>query len=254
MKPTPTHEVSRAHGGVAALPPTRWSLVARAGDRNRTAWTDDLETITRLYRPVLVQHLIFNLRVSPDRAEDLVQTFLLEKLLTQNVLRQAAPEKGRFRSFIVKVFSNFAIAQLRHQQAQKGRPASPDAARLDDLPELSSGEAPLADLLDVLWAQQVLARTVDRMKEECRAKRRPMLWGVLEARLLGPIFEHSVPMPYEELVARFGLRSPSEASNLLITAKRMFVRVLSEVVRETVAHEREVEPEIRELKRILAKA
>ena len=60
-------------------------------------------------------------------------------------------------------------------------------------------------------------------------------------------------MPYEELVAKFGLRSPSEASNLLITAKRMFARVLREVVRETVADEAEVETEIMELKRILSR-
>ncbi len=61
------------------------------------------------------------------------------------------------------------------------------------------------------------------------------------------------PMPYDKLVARFGLRSPSEASNLLITAKRMFARALHEIVRETVSDDQDVEPEIRELKRILAK-
>ena len=216
-------------------------------------WTKDLEAITRLYRPVLVRHLVVNMRLPPDRAEDLAQTFLLEKVLSQNVLRQASPQKGRFRSFILKVFSNFALSQLRAQQAHKRRPSSPDAARLDDLPELPSGDAPLSDSFDVLWARQVLARTIDRIREECRSKKRQALWGVLEARILGPLLGNSEPMPYEKLVTRFGLRSPSEASNLLITAKRMFARVLREVVRETVADELDVEAEIMELRRILAK-
>jgi len=239
--------------GLAALPPTRWTMVARAGNRAGETWVADLETITLLYRPVLVGHLIFHLRISPDQAEDLVQTFLLEKLMEQNVLRQASPTKGRFRSFVLKVFSNFVMSQLRQQQAAKRRPSSPDAARLDDLPELPSGEAGLSDSFDALWARQVLARTVERMRDECRAKARPALWGVLEARIIGPIFNDAPLLPYEELVAQFGLRSPSEASNLLITAKRMFMRVLREVVRETVADERDVESEIRELKRVLSK-
>jgi RNA polymerase sigma-70 factor (ECF subfamily) len=217
------------------------------------AWTADLEAITRLYRPVLVRHLTFRLRVSPDRAEDLVQTFLLEKLLDQNVLRQASPAKGRFRSFLLKVFSNFVTSQLREQRALKRRPSSPDAERLDDLPELPSGDAPLSESFDVLWARQILTQTVERLRAECRSKERQVLLGVLEARILGPILDDSPLMPYEELVARFGLRSPSEASNLLITAKRLFARVLREVVRETVANEGDVEPEIQELKRILAK-
>lgn len=229
-------------------------MVARSGDRERESWTEALGAITLLYRPVLVRHLTLNLRVPPDRAEDLVQAFLCEKLLDQNVLRQAAPEKGRFRSFILKMFSNFARDRLRQQQALKRGPTHPDAVRLDDLPDLPSGETPLSDSLDALWARQVLARTVERMRAECRSTDRPALFGVLEARTLGPILDDSAPMPYEELVARFGLRSPSEASNLLITAKRMFARTLREVVRETVADDRDVANEIQELKRILSKS
>lgn len=253
MKSSATQESSRPHGGLAALPLTRWSVIARAGDRERESWPDALESIALLYRPVLVKHLILRLRIPPDRAEDLVQKFLLEKLLEQNVLRQASSGKGRFRSFILKIFSNFAIGQLREQQAHKRRPSSPDAERLNDLPDLPSGEAALSDSLDVLWARQVLARTLDRIREECRIKDRQILWQVLEARILDPIFNHAPVMPYDELVAQFGLRSPSEASNLLITAKRMFVRVLQDVVRETVSDDREVNIEIKELHRILSR-
>jgi RNA polymerase sigma-70 factor (ECF subfamily) len=253
MKHTSTHTNSQSNGCLAALPPTLWTAVARAGDRAGDAWAVALEAITRLYRPVLVRHLIYRLRVSPDRAEDLVQIFLVEKLLGQNILRQASPQKGRFRSFLLKVFSNFVTDQLRQQQAHKRRPSSPDAERVDELPELASGEALLSDSFDVLWARQVLARTMERMRAECQSKERRVLWGVMEARILGPILNDSPLMPYEELVAQFGLRSPSEASNLLITAKRMFARVLREVVRETVADEAEVEAEIMELKRFLAK-
>ncbi len=43
-------------------------------------------------------------------------------------------------------------------------------------------------------------------------------------------------------------------SNLLITAKRMFARLLREAVNETVGTGRDVDAEIRDLKRILSKS
>ena len=253
MKHTPPRDASISIDCVSALPQTRWSVVARAGDRARASWSDDLQSITRLYRPVLVRHLVTHMQVPPDRADDLVQTFLFEKLLEQNVVRMASPDKGRFRSFILKTFSNFTRDELRRQQAQKRTPSHPDSDRIDDLPELPSGETPLSEALDALWARQVVQRALDLMREECRSPNRQNLWGVMEARIIGPIFDEAPPMPYEAFVAKFGLRSPSEASNLLITAKRMFIRSLRKAVRETVARDSEVEPEIMELKRVLSK-
>ena len=241
-----------AGGNVGELPPTRWSVVARAGNREGQAWTSALGELVTAYRPVLVRHLVANMRLPPDRAEDLVQAFLADKLLNQNILRQATREKGRFRSFLIKVFSNFVIGQLRSQQARKRRPMHAEAVPLDDLADLPSGETGLAAAFDAVWARQVLALTLDRMHAECLSGRRQPLWDLFDARILGPLLEHAAPMPYEEVVARFGLRSPSEASNLLITAKRMFVRTLHAVVRETVVADRDVEAEIRELKRVLA--
>ena len=236
----------------SALPPTRWSVVGRAGRRTGETWIEACESIASLYRPALVRHVTRQMRLAPERAEDLVQAFLVEKVLTQNVFRHASPAKGRFRAFILKTFGNYVVSQLRRQQARKRQPSSPCAVRLDDLPELPADDHPQSESLDVLWARHVLDQTVERVRQECLDKRRTVLWGVMEARILDPVVNGAPLVPYEELVVRFGLRSPSEASNLLITAKRMFARVLREVVRETVAADTDVDGEIRELKRILA--
>ena len=242
-----------AAGSVSNLPQTLWSDVARAGDRNAATWPEALDSITCAYRPVLVRHLVCRLRLAPDRDKDLVQTFLCEKILGQNVIRHATPARGRFRSFVLKVFTHFVRSQIREQQALKRRPSSPDAQRLDDLPEIPAADLPPSESFDILWARQVVQRALDLMREECRPPSRQSLWAVMEARVIGPIFDDAPPMPYDEFVAKFGLRSPSEASNLLITAKRMFIRSLRKAVRETVVDDGEVEAEIMELKRILAK-
>jgi hypothetical protein len=226
-------------------------VVARAGHCDSAVRVGALDAIVEIYRPVLVQFLVSRLRMPVERAEDFTQAFLVEKLLHQNVVPQASAGKGRFRSFILKVFTNFVKSRLREEQAVKRRHDSPDAVRLDDLPEFLSNTPLMSEVFDTLWARQLLARTIERVQAECLEKRREDLWQVLEDRVIGPAIDNTPSMPYDQFVARFGLRSPSEASNLLITAKRMFVRVLRETVRETVADAREVEPEIRELKRVL---
>ena len=97
-----------------------------------------------------------------------------------------------------------------------------------------------------------MATAVERMRSECAEKGRSDLWEVFSCRVLEPALEQAPIPSYEVLVQRFGFQSPSQASNLLITAKRMFHRALADTVRDTVADESQVEEEIRDLKAILA--
>ena len=77
------------------------------------------------------------------------------------------------------------------------------------------------------------------------------VWGVFQCRLLDPSLQGTAPVDYEELVARFGLQSPSQASNVLVTAKRTFARALRSVVGEYALGDDEIDAEIRELREIL---
>ena len=89
----------------------------------------------------------------------------------------------------------------------------------------------------------------------CDLLGRPDVWAVFRGRLMAPALEEARPLPYEELVERFGLRSPAQAHQLLTTAKRTFVRNLRAVVAEYVddpADEAQVDEEIADLERILS--
>ncbi len=253
MKSDAKEDRSVSARALSALSATRWSVVARAGDRGGGAWTEALETIARSYRPVFVRHLTGHMRIPPDQAEDLVQAFLLEKVLEKNVIRLASAKQGRFRSFFMKTFCNFVASQLRRQQARKRAPDHRAAERVEDHPELVAPDSAQKDAFDALWARQVLSAALERMRRECEAQGRTTLWRLFETRILAPLLDGETPVPYGILVRRFGLRSPSEASNLLITARRMFVRNLKAVVGETVADDRCVDAEILALKRALSK-
>jgi hypothetical protein len=62
------------------------------------------------------------------------------------------------------------------------------------------------------------------------------------------------PTPrYEELVKRFSLKSPTEGTNMLLTAKRIFERYMFEVVGEYEQKDQATKQEIAELKESLGR-
>jgi hypothetical protein len=110
-----------------------------------------------------------------------------------------------------------------------------------------------SDAFDVAWARGVIAESLRRMRCQCEMSGRSDLWGLFELRLADPILNGSEPVGYEQLVERFRLGSPAQASNLLITSKRMYARVLRAVVAEYAGNAEEIESELQELKAILAR-
>jgi len=205
-----------------------------------------------MYCPVLRGHLIRQMGFAPDDADDCVQSFVAQKVLGKNALSRADAARGRFRVFLLRAFRNFAIGEIRRRRA-RGRAAMHEGAlRLDEVPEIAAVGGRLGHALDVEWARRIMALAIERMGRECAEKGRSDLWEIFSCRVLEPALAHAPIPPYESLVRRFGFQSPSQASNLLITAKRMFRRALAATVRDTVGDEVQVEEEIRELKAILA--
>jgi hypothetical protein len=181
-----------------------------------------------------------------------VQNFVARKVMEKNMLASASAARGRFRVYLLKVFDNFAVSEIRRQKAKKRGPLNDQAVSLDGVPEAAVSDDRSHRAFDLDWARQTMARAVERMRSECDAKGRRDLWEVFTCRVLEPALDEAPQPSYEALVQRFGFQSPTQASNLLITAKRMFRRALTDVVRDTVADEAQVEQEIRDLKAVLA--
>ena len=91
------------------------------------------------------------------------------------------------------------------------------------------------------------------MQQQCEDAGRADLWGVFQCRLVVPLLKGSQPVSYEQLIEQFGLTSPAQASNILMTAKRMYARALRAVVAEYASDEEDIESELRDLRGILAR-
>jgi RNA polymerase sigma-70 factor (ECF subfamily) len=221
--------------------PTQWSLVLSAG---RAGNPEALEQLCRAYWPPVHAHL---LRQGIDRhqAQDLTQEFFA-RLLAGNSFAVVAPEKGRFRSFLLASLKHFQINEWKRGNTQKrggGRPLlSLDALdpALRDACEPRDDETP--DLAyDRRWAQTVIARVLARLRDDAAAV------GQAERHLaLEPYLQDGGGPAYGDTAAALGL-SEAAVKSAIHKLRRRFGMLLRAEITRTVEDPAEVEDEIRHL-------
>ena len=230
------------------FPTTRWSLVGRAAtpgtDNGRLA----LGELVQIYLPALKAHLTVAMRINPHRADDLLQGFLADKVLQQNIFALADRERGKFRTFLLTALERFAVDEFRRESAKSRAPATPmlDVDDQADSVAAAASRTPSA-IFDRIWATEALGEVMRRMRDELCDGKRDYIWSVFESRMLLPITDGVAPPSHEVLAERFNLPSASHASNALGTAKRTFRRTFRSVVAEYAQDEAEIDAEIREL-------
>jgi DNA-directed RNA polymerase specialized sigma24 family protein len=238
---------------LSPFPSTHWTMVGRAGatDSQRR---QVLGRLLERYLPAMRSYLVAHFGLDADQAGDLLQGFLVDKVLEQDVVRKADQSRGRFRNFLVRALNHFTIDKLREQKAAKRVPAGGSIPLDDDAVAAADRPAPATpDAFDVEWGRRVLELALDRMRRECDAAGRADLWTVFEARVLRPTLYGAEPRPLQEIVGELGV-TPAQASNLLATSKRMFARTLREIVCEYAVDEQDADEEIRWLKTILSRS
>lgn len=93
-----------------AFSATRWTMIYAA--RNESP-----EALEKLYKRYWTPLYAYVRRIghSKEEAEDLVQGFFTE-LLSRDFLKNVTPEKGKFRSFLLACFKNYA-SHLRERES-----------------------------------------------------------------------------------------------------------------------------------------
>jgi len=71
-------------------------------------------------------------------------------------------------------------------------------------------------------------------------------WKVFRDYFLNPTLDGHEPPPLKEICRRYGLTSEKTASNMVITVKRRFQRLLRKHLRSIVSSDAEAEEELRD--------
>ncbi len=236
---------------VHLFPTTRWSQVEQAANPWNTRTQQALDGLLRTYVPVFRSYLLFKKKIPAQHVDDLVQGFITQQVMEKNVIASARRDKGRFRNYIRVVLDRYVVTEYRRSSAAKrgqGRAAPLDHAA--DHADPSAQDA--AQGFDLAWARAVLACSLEQMQDACRFSNRSNVWAIFELRLVRPILHGQPEIPYRELIQRLGLRSPSQATNLLTTGKRMFIRTLRSVIGQYAGSEEQIDQEIADLFAVLS--
>jgi hypothetical protein len=209
------------------FPRTMWSQLGKAAGAD----IEELDRVIRLYWAPLRIFLTSTFPSLTRDADLVLQEFAEDRILKKDWLRRADPTRGRFRDFLKTSLRNFALDRLNRYEARH------PPLTLDDIEGEHSGPQRASEAFDLSWVRTVLAQTLERMEADCKnptetQPRRGNTWEMFRIRILGPILEETAPVPYEELVSRFELRSPSDASNMLLSGKRIFKMHLTRVIEE----------------------
>lgn len=152
---------------------THWSVVLAAGQADTPRRAAALETLCRTYWEPLYDYLRF-LDHSVHDAQDLTQAFLLH-LMAGDAFATVSPERGKFRSFLLKSLKNFVADERDHALAARrggGQQIVSLDAELaerhyrDTVADAGSAEA----LFDRRWAMGVINRAFARLQEELMAE------------------------------------------------------------------------------------
>ncbi|HLQ47282.1 MAG TPA: hypothetical protein VK137_21235 [Planctomycetaceae bacterium] len=225
---------------------THWSLIDAVAAGNREALNAFLER----YLPAFRNYLVCTLRGEVDAVDDLLQQFLQEKFLEQNLAARVNREFG-FRKFVYRSLKNFVRDHFRRERRRTDGQLSLDEEQHEHL----AAEHADADTFDVAWADHVLRESLQRVRRECLAKNQQHIWDIFEARLLRPLRDGVPPIAYDELQRQHHFDSPVQAANALETAKRKLRLHLQEVVAEYAGKDASsVDSELAELRKTLSNA
>jgi RNA polymerase sigma-70 factor (ECF subfamily) len=229
---------------------TRWSLIRhRCVSGSRIEVNPALAQLCQIYwRPIFT--FIYRRGHSAPDAQDLTQDFFV-MILEGNLLQSADPNRGRFRSLLLKSLKNFLIdAAVKRQRHKRGGGVQfvslekwmADAPLQLALPMAALESSPPEALFDAGWAAAIAEEALRRLRMECESKGRRRVYEVLHAYL----DTERAEICYGDLSHALGVPEPTVKS-LLHHFRVRYRSLLREEIAKTVESESNVDDEIRYL-------
>jgi RNA polymerase sigma factor (sigma-70 family) len=243
MKPN----VSRLSEDAGRFRTTSWSVVLLSAQSNMAGSRTALADLCRLYWYPLYA-FVRRRGYNAEDAQDLTQGFFFS-LLEHKSLRQVAPQKGKFRSFLLASLKKYLSDQLDRENTMK-RGGHIEFVALDfESGEERYGEDPGGSLtaekiFDARWAMTLLDQAMERLRKEYSKQAET---GRLEALqpFLDPINCKRLPS-YEEVADELDV-SLGGVKTLIHRLRKRYSEILREEVARTVTDEQAVDEEIHAL-------
>jgi RNA polymerase sigma factor (sigma-70 family) len=224
---------------------THWSVVISAG---RNSSPDSKQALASLCETYWYPLYAYVRRRVPDidEAKDLTQAFFAA-LLEKNYVGSAAPDRGRFRAFLLTAFKHFLSKQWEKAKAQKrgnGRaPISLDFESADSHFRIEPESGLTAEqLYDQQWAIALLGQIMERLKVEFERAGKAKQFDELKGFIIG---DHA-GTTYAQVAEKLNT-TEAAAKKSASRMRGRYRELLREEISQTVTGPDEVQDEIRNL-------
>ena len=161
-------------------------------------------------------------------------------------------QRGRFRSFLLAFLKNFLADERRRANAQKRGGGqwfiSLDACAAEERHVLAFADGLTPDqIYDRCWAQTVMTRALERLREEYGKRGQTALFDQLKDLHPGERGQHS----HTEIAAVLGLTTQA-VKNAVQVFRRRYAECMRCEVAQTVADPSEVNAELKNLVELFA--
>jgi DNA-directed RNA polymerase specialized sigma24 family protein len=237
-------------GNSGLFPATMWSMIQAANHEEEAL--AGLERLARAYwRPLFV--FARQKGSTHDAASDEVQGFFAH-LISSEMLKDVQRGEVRFRSFLLRCFTNWLHNEHHRSQAAK-RGGGATLLPLQELdsqheePALIEGQSP-DKAFDRGWARALVDHAMKRLEEELAQRERSEFLMELRQRTFS---SDGTGPDWEEMAGRHGM-SHGAVRKAAMDLRRRFGVLLRTEVRSIVTKDEEVDEELRYLVSLLSMA
>jgi len=227
----------------ARFPTTQWSVVLAARAGGSTAGREALESLCGAYWYPLYAYARSRGH-DAEAARDLTQGFFTH-LLERDFLQPVAPEKGRFRAFLLASFKNFLSHERERAQALKRGgttvTVSMDGGEAEGRYRLEPADRLTPEqLFERRWGLTIMERAMQRL--ETASASRPAQFDKLRGYLTGA----EADVAYREVAVELGL-SEGAVKTAVHRLRKEYGRLLREEIAATLVDRDELDDELRHL-------
>ena len=229
---------------------TRWTVVLAAGGTDTTQARQALEHLCRTYWYPLYAYVRRRGHSAHD-AQDLTQAFFA-RLLAQESLANADPDRGRFRSFLLTAMNHFLTSEWKRGLAQKRgggcQVLSLELAAAEKRYDLEPAIHSSPDkLFEKQWALTLLEEVINRLELEFQTDGKANWFTALKPALLGV----RESQPYAALATQLSMNE-SAVKVAVHRLRKRYRELIRDEISSTLDSSEEIEAEMRHLLRVLA--
>lgn len=232
-------------------------MLGHASSDDSSVRAPAVEKLVRRYWPAIYAYIRRSGR-DVHEASDLTQGFITTVILQRALPEKADQSRGRFRSLLLTSLRNYLRERHRYDARRRPTDSGDRAAPVVSAFDIDAAEGRIFETPEAAfsyhWSAAMVRRVLDQVRASCRLDGYELHWHVFEARVARPLLQGGVAPNLGLLVERFDLEDAAAASNMIVTVKRRFARLLREEIRATLgpgASREDVEDELAMLLRDL---